>query len=157
MNEKPIFPITFSIFLSPSLFYIKFLMIVRSIRRTFFKASEVHLFLMHWQSLEFIMLVKLGILKFFFLFNNILDELSQDFKTDNGQCFRTVQKTMTVTAASSTGIFNHEKHMVSSSQSSVTIASKSGVSSSKSLISAVSAVNQLMNGDHRSLLSLPLD
>ena len=54
---------------------------------------------MHWQSLEFIMLVKLGILKFFFLFN-ILDERSQDFKTDDGQCFRTVQKTMTVTTAS---------------------------------------------------------
>jgi len=36
--------------------------------------------------------------------------------------------------------------MASSSQSSITIAFKSGVSSFKSMISAVSAVNQLMNG-----------
>ena len=36
--------------------------------------------------------------------------------------------------------------MASSSQSSITIAFKSGVSSFKSMISAVSAINQLING-----------
>lgn len=69
------------------------------------------------------------------------------------------QQRQTVT---STGIFNHEKHMASSSQSSITIASKSGVSASKSMINAASAVNQLMNGmrpptAEDELLSLPLD
>lgn len=66
------------------------------------------------------------------------------------------QQRQTVT---STGIFNHEKHMAASSQSSVTIASK-GVSSKASMISATSAVNQLMNGMRPAedeLLSLPLD
>lgn len=68
------------------------------------------------------------------------------------------QQRQTVT---STGIFNHEKHMASSSQSSITIA-KSGVSASKSMITAASAVNQLMNGmlpptAEDELLSLPLD
>lgn len=68
------------------------------------------------------------------------------------------QQRQTVT---STGIFNHEKHMASSSQSSITIASKSGVSASK-MISAASAVNQLMNGmrpptAEDELLCLPLD
>jgi len=52
--------------------------------------------------------------------------------------------------------------MASSSQSSITIASKSGVSASKSMISAATAVNQLMNGmrpptAEDELLSLPLD
>lgn len=66
------------------------------------------------------------------------------------------QQRQTVT---STGIFNHEKHMAASSQSSVTIASK-GVSSKASMLSATTAVNQLMNGIRPAedeLLSLPLD
>ncbi|XP_046745275.1 NAD(+) hydrolase sarm1 isoform X2 [Diprion similis] len=67
------------------------------------------------------------------------------------------QQRQTVT---STGIYNHEKHMAASSQSSVTIASK-GISSKASMISATSAVNQLMNNGTRpaedELLSLPLD
>ncbi|XP_017760972.1 PREDICTED: LOW QUALITY PROTEIN: sterile alpha and TIR motif-containing protein 1-like [Eufriesea mexicana] len=60
----------------------------------------------------------------------------------------------------STGIFNHEKHIsAASSQSSITIASK-GVTSKSSMISAANAVNQLMNGIRPAedeLLSLPLD
>ena len=78
MNEKSIFPIIFSIFY---LFYIKFLMIVRSIR-TSFKAL--------WNSsiprslaIRVPNACQTWFLKFFSqdLFNNIL-ELSQDFKTD---------------------------------------------------------------------------
>ncbi|KOX68495.1 Sterile alpha and TIR motif-containing protein 1, partial [Melipona quadrifasciata] len=65
------------------------------------------------------------------------------------------QQRQTVT---STGIFNHEKHIsTASSQSSITIAK--GISKS-SMISAASAVNQLMNGMRPAedeLLSLPLD
>lgn len=67
------------------------------------------------------------------------------------------QQRQTVT---STGIFNHEKHISSaSSQSSITIASK-GVTSKSSMICAANAVNQLMNGIRPAedeLLSLPLD
>lgn len=66
------------------------------------------------------------------------------------------QQRQTVT---STGIFNHEKHMAASSQSSITINSKNH-SSKSSMISAASAVNQIMNGmrpNDDELLSLPLD
>ncbi|KOC70905.1 Sterile alpha and TIR motif-containing protein 1, partial [Habropoda laboriosa] len=66
------------------------------------------------------------------------------------------QQRQTVTL---TGIFNHEKHMAASSQSSITIASK-GVTSKSSMINAANAVNQLMNGIRPAedeLLSLPLD
>ncbi|XP_050457600.1 NAD(+) hydrolase sarm1-like isoform X1 [Cataglyphis hispanica] len=61
-----------------------------------------------------------------------------------------------------TGIFNPKEHMVSSSQSSITIASKTSMSASKSMINAANVVNHLMN-DMQSpiaedeLLSLPLD
>ncbi|XP_063984471.1 NAD(+) hydrolase sarm1 isoform X3 [Diachasmimorpha longicaudata] len=65
------------------------------------------------------------------------------------------QQRQTVT---SSGIYNHEKHMASSSQSSVTIAK--GVTSKSSMLTAASAVNQLMNGkrpQEEDLLNLPLD
>ncbi|XP_011684352.1 PREDICTED: sterile alpha and TIR motif-containing protein 1 isoform X3 [Wasmannia auropunctata] len=86
-------------------------------------------------------------------------KLQSDSFTSEKKAMAAQQQRQTVT---STGIFNHEKHMASSSQSSITIASKSGVSSSKSMISAASAVNQLMNGmrpptAEDELLSLPLD
>lgn len=67
------------------------------------------------------------------------------------------QQRQTVT---SSGIYNHEKHMASSSQSSITIASKSATTKS-AMLTAASAVNQLMSNGHRpqedELLSLPLD
>ena len=59
---------------------------------------------------------------------------------------------------SSSGIYNHEKHTASSSQSSITIAK--GVTSKSSMLSATAAVNQLMNGIRPAedeLLSFPLD
>ncbi|XP_070153046.1 NAD(+) hydrolase sarm1-like isoform X1 [Polyergus mexicanus] len=86
-------------------------------------------------------------------------KLQSDSFTSEKKAMAAQQQRQTVT---STGIFNHEKHMASSSQSSITIASKSGVSASKSMINAASAVNQLMNGmrpptAEDELLSLPLD
>ncbi|XP_011251649.1 sterile alpha and TIR motif-containing protein 1 isoform X2 [Camponotus floridanus] len=85
-------------------------------------------------------------------------KLHSDSFTSEKKAMAAQQQRQTVT---STGIFNHEKHMESSSQSSITIASKSGVSASK-MISAASAVNQLMNGmrpptAEDELLCLPLD
>lgn len=52
------------------------------------------------------------------------------------------QQRQTVT---SSGIYNHEKHMATSSQSSFSIASKN-LSQKSSMVSAASAVNQLING-----------
>ena len=66
------------------------------------------------------------------------------------------QQRQTVT---SSGIFNHEKHMAASSQSSITINSKN-LTSKSSMISAANAVNQIMNGirpNDDELLNLPLD
>ncbi|XP_066591277.1 NAD(+) hydrolase sarm1 isoform X2 [Prorops nasuta] len=83
-------------------------------------------------------------------------KLQSDSFSSEKKAMAAQQQRQTVT---STGIFNQEKHMASSSQSSITIASK-GVTSKASMISAASAVNQLMNGMRTTddeLLSLPLD
>ncbi|XP_053987418.1 NAD(+) hydrolase sarm1 isoform X3 [Hylaeus volcanicus] len=83
-------------------------------------------------------------------------KLQSDSFSSEKKAMAAQQQRQTVT---STGIFNHEKHMASSSQSSITIASK-GVTSKSSMITAANAVNQLMNGMRPAedeLLSLPLD
>ncbi|EFN88463.1 Sterile alpha and TIR motif-containing protein 1, partial [Harpegnathos saltator] len=83
-------------------------------------------------------------------------KLQSDSFSSEKKAMAAQQQRQTVT---STGIFNHEKHIAASSQSSITIASK-GVTSKSSMISAASAVNQLMNGIRPAedeLLSLPLD
>ncbi|XP_043282971.1 NAD(+) hydrolase sarm1 [Venturia canescens] len=83
-------------------------------------------------------------------------KLQSDSFTSEKKAMAAQQQRQTV---SSSGIYNHEKHMASSSQSSITIASK-GVTSKSSMITAASAVNQLMNGmrpGDDELLSLPLD
>nr|XP_034182017.1 sterile alpha and TIR motif-containing protein 1 isoform X8 [Osmia lignaria] len=84
-------------------------------------------------------------------------KLQSDSFSSEKKAVAAQQQRQTVT---STGIFNQEKHMLStSSQSSITIASN-GVASKSSMISAASAVNQLMNGMRPAedeLLSLPLD
>ncbi|KAK2581225.1 hypothetical protein KPH14_008022 [Odynerus spinipes] len=83
-------------------------------------------------------------------------KLQSDSFSSEKKAMAAQQQRQTVT---SSGIYNHEKHMASSSQSSITIASK-GVTSKSSMISAANAVNQLMNGMRPAedeLLSLPLD
>ncbi|XP_032683872.1 sterile alpha and TIR motif-containing protein 1 isoform X1 [Odontomachus brunneus] len=83
-------------------------------------------------------------------------KLQSDSFSSEKKAMAAQQQRQTVT---STGIFNHEKHIAASSQSSITIASK-GVTSKSSMISAASAVNQLMNGIRPAedeLLLLPLD
>ncbi|XP_076296862.1 sterile alpha and armadillo motif isoform X5 [Lasioglossum baleicum] len=83
-------------------------------------------------------------------------KLQSDSFSSEKKAMAAQQQRQTVT---STGIFNHEKHVASSSQSSITIASK-GVTSKSSMITAANAVNQLMNGIRPAedeLLSLPLD
>ena len=83
-------------------------------------------------------------------------KLQSDSFSSEKKAMASQKERQTVT---STGIFNHEKHMASSSQSSITIASK-GVTSKSSMLTAANAVNQLMNGMRPAedeLLSLPLD
>ncbi|KAG7198926.1 hypothetical protein KM043_015740 [Ampulex compressa] len=83
-------------------------------------------------------------------------KLQSDSFSSEKKAMAAQQQRQTVT---SSGIFNHEKHVASSSQSSITIASK-GVTSKSSMLTAASAVNQLMNGilpAEEELLSLPLD
>ncbi|XP_012272806.1 sterile alpha and TIR motif-containing protein 1 isoform X3 [Orussus abietinus] len=84
-------------------------------------------------------------------------KLQSDSFSSEKKAMAAQQQRQTVT---STGIFNQEKHMAASSQSSITIASKGLTSKSASMLSAASAVNQLMNGIRPAeddLLSLPLD
>lgn len=66
MNEKPMFPIIFSIFHHYFTLNVKTLTIVKIIQENkSFEAFEIYLFPVHWQS-EFLMLVKLDdVLKFF--------------------------------------------------------------------------------------------